>query len=69
MLMRYAQKFGDGQTTDPGEAEPEQPSTGKWYEKELAEAVAAGITDGTRPDDYCTRAEAAVMVLRALGKR
>lgn len=27
MLMRYAQKFGDGQTTDPGEAEPEQPSS------------------------------------------
>ena len=41
----------------------------RWYEKELAQAVAAGITDGTRPDDPCTRAEAAVMVLRALGKR
>ncbi len=27
MLMRYAQKFGDGQTTDPGEAEPEQSSS------------------------------------------
>ena len=38
----------------------------RWYEKELAQAVAAGITDGTRPDDYCTRAEAAIMVLRGL---
>ena len=56
-------------TPGSGASEPEQPSTGKWYEKELAEAVAAGITDGTRPDDPCTRAEAAVMVLRALGKR
>lgn len=27
MLMRYSQKFGDGQTTDPGETEPEQPSS------------------------------------------
>lgn len=27
MLMRYAQAFGDGQTTDPGETEPEQPSS------------------------------------------
>lgn len=36
----------------------------KWYEKELAEAVAAGITDGTRPDDTATRAEVAIMVLR-----
>ena len=45
------------------------PGTGpaaRWYEKELAQAVAAGITDGTRPDDPCTRAEAAVMVLRAI---
>lgn len=25
MLMRYAQKFGDGQADNPGEAEPEQP--------------------------------------------
>lgn len=27
MLMRYAKAFGDGQTTDPGETEPEQPSS------------------------------------------
>ena len=32
---------------------------------ELARAVDAGITDGTRPNDYATRAEAAVMALRA----
>lgn len=64
--------FGDkvpdsipGTPGNGGASEPEQPGTDKWYEKELAEAVAAGITDGTRPDDPCTRAEAAVMVLRA----
>ena len=28
MLMRYAQKFGDGQTTDPSETEPGQTSVG-----------------------------------------
>lgn len=38
----------------------------KWYEKELAEAVVAGITDGTRPEEPATRAEVAIMVLRAL---
>lgn len=27
MLMRYAKAFGDGQTTDPGETEPGQPSS------------------------------------------
>lgn len=40
----------------------------KWYAKELAEAVVAGITDGTRPDDPATRAEVAVMVLRGVRK-
>ena len=39
-----------------------------WAEDELAEAVAAGITDGTRPRGYATREEAAIMVLRAAGK-
>lgn len=41
-------------------------NTGKWYDKELTEAMQMGITDGTRPDDKCTRAEAAVMILRAI---
>lgn len=34
---------------------------------DLAEAVALGITDGTSPNAYCTRAQAAVMVKRAKG--
>ncbi len=34
---------------------------------ELAEAKARGITDGTRPGAFCTRAQAAVMALRASG--
>jgi len=35
---------------------------------ELAEAKALGITDGTRPGALCTRAQAAVMTLRAMKK-
>lgn len=33
---------------------------------ELQEAVAAGITDGSNPNAFCTRAQAAVMVKRSL---
>ena len=33
---------------------------------ELAEAKARGITDGTKPNAFCTRAQAAVMTLRAV---
>lgn len=36
--------------------------------QELAEARAAGITDGTNPYAFCTRAQAAVMTLRAAKK-
>ena len=39
-----------------------------WAADELAEAVEAGITDGSRPRGYATREEAAIMVLRAAGK-
>ena len=35
-----------------------------WAEEELSAAVAAGITDGTRPQGYATREEVAAMVLR-----
>ena len=34
--------------------------------KELQEAVEMGITDGSRPKGLCTRAQAAVMVKRAV---
>ena len=51
--------FGDATSA------PEEKPTEKWYTKELQEAVGMGITDGTRPEDACTRAEAAIMVLRA----
>ena len=33
---------------------------------ELAEAKARGITDGSSPGAFCTRAQAAVMTLRAV---
>lgn len=34
-------------------------------ESELTEAKARGITDGTRPGAFCTRAQAAIMAHRA----
>lgn len=39
-----------------------------WAPEELAEAVAAGITDGTRPAALITRCEAAIMASRAKAK-
>ena len=44
----------------------EQPASG-WAEKELAVAVAEGITDGKRPHDFVTREEAAIMAMRSKG--
>ena len=42
----------------------------KWAKKEWAEAMAAGITDGTRPMAYGTRVEAGIMCKRAVeGKK
>ena len=41
-----------------------QPSD--WAQPELGAAVADGITDGTRPQGYATRQEAALMCLRAM---
>lgn len=38
---------------------------GETLAPELDEAVAAGITDGSNPNAFCTRAQAAVMVKRA----
>ena len=37
-----------------------------WAESGLEEARAAGITDGTRPQDFATREEVAAMVLRGM---
>ncbi|MDE6259801.1 MAG: hypothetical protein K2M42_02895 [Oscillospiraceae bacterium] len=37
-----------------------------WAEEELAAAIAAGITNGTRPHDLVTREEAAIMALRGM---
>lgn len=56
--MRYMDALLKGAGTDPS----------GWAADELAEAVAAGITDGSRPRGYATREEAAIMVLRAAGK-
>ena len=56
--MRYVDALLKGAYTEPS----------GWAVDELTEAVAAGITDGTRPRGYATREEAAIMVLRAAGK-
>ena len=52
---RYMDTLLKGTGTDPS----------GWAADELSEAVAAGITDGTRPRGYATREEAAIMVKRA----
>lgn len=39
-----------------------------WYLDELKKAVDLGITDGSRPDEPATRAESAIMALRAYKK-
>lgn len=55
---RYQDALLTGADTDPS----------VWAADELAEAVAAGITDGSRPRGYATREEAAIMVMRAAAK-
>lgn len=53
--MRYVDALLKGAYTEPS----------GWAADELEEAVATGITDGTRPRGYATREEAAIMVKRA----
>ena len=43
-------------------------SVGPALRPELAEAMPAGITDGSSPDAFCTRAQAAVMVKRGTSR-
>ena len=52
---RYMDALLNGADTEPS----------GWAADELAEAVEAGITDGSRPKGYATREEAAIMVKRA----
>lgn len=58
IIKRYQDALLTGADTKPS----------GWAEDELAEAVEAGITDGSRPRGYATREEAAIMVLRAAWK-
>ena len=46
------------------EAERAAMPVAPWAEEELAAAVAAGVTDGKRPQSYATRQEVAIMVGR-----
>ena len=45
------------------QAQRDKLPTSDWAAENLKRAVAAGITDGTRPQGWCTRQEAALMIL------
>lgn len=49
-------------------AEQDKKPVSSWAENLLAEAMAAGLTDGTRPGAYVTREQAALMALAAAKK-
>ena len=53
-VRKIVHEILDGDNTKPSE----------WAEKEVAEAKALGITDGSRPQGYARREEVAAMVLR-----
>lgn len=55
MMDRYMKEREDAEAPD-------------WAGEELKEAIAAGITDGKRPQAFPTRAESAIMVLRGQKK-
>lgn len=44
-------------------------SVPEWAKAEFGMAMDSGITDGSRPQDYCTRLEAAIMVQRAMERQ
>ena len=47
------------------EAEKNKDVIPEWAKSEYDEAVKIGITDGTEPQMYATRCEAAIMIKRA----
>ena len=49
-------------------AERDEKPVSEWAESLMAEAMAAGLTDGTRPGAYVTREQAALMALAAAKK-
>ena len=49
-------------------AERDEAPVSEWAESLMAEAMAAGLTDGTRPGAYVTREQAALMALAAAKK-
>ena len=50
------------------EAEKNKNTPASWAAKELKEAMEMGITDGSRPQDFATREEVAIMVKRGSKK-
>ena len=53
-VRKIVHEILDGNNTKPSE----------WAEKEVAEATALGITDGSRPQGYAKREEVTAMILR-----
>lgn len=72
MLQEYINKYGEdivrAGLTKIFETEKNKNITSSWAEEELREAIEAGITDGTRPQDNATRQEVAIMVKRGAKK-
>ena len=72
MLQEYIDVYGE-EVVRAGlvkifEAEKNKDVPASWAVKELQEAIDAGITDGTRPQDLATREEVAIMVKRGAKK-
>ena len=72
MLQEYIDIYGE-EVVRAGlakifEAEKNKNIPANWATKELQEAIDAGITDGTRPQDFATREEVAIMVKRGAKK-
>lgn len=72
MLQEYVNKYGEdivrAGLTKIFETEKNKNHPSGWAEEELREAIEAGITDGSRPQDVATRQEVAIMVKRGAKK-
>ncbi len=72
MLQEYIDKYGEdivrAGLTKIFETEKNKNHPSPWAEAELREAMEAGITDGSRPQDVATRQEVAIMVKRGAKK-
>ena len=72
MLQEFIAEYGEdvvrASLTKLFETERNKNHPSGWAEQELREAMEAGITDGSRPQDYAKREEVAIMVKRGSKK-